>query len=190
MSDEDIIIWNASYVLKWSDFKSKINPDPEHDSTSAVGYSYTWKADFDNRENPKKFHVIEVNLETEFHRNDSFVKPKCVSEGYVSNVLLLHEQGHFDLAEELISKCTKAIMSGCKGRWFQIQGASDDEKMEFIKSTAQTFVDEQVERVRKNIFRYEGDKYDEKTNHGRIPPEQDKFNEQFKQLRKIKLQNH
>jgi len=85
MVDDSTILWSEDVSLKWDDFLAEPHENEKH-------ISYT-------------DYKIKLNYESDFNKNFSF-KVKCVfdkkyswkKEG-VTDELLQHEQGHFDIAE-------------------------------------------------------------------------------------------
>ncbi len=81
--DENLIDWNSSNKLDWSDFKAR----PDGSSSNAALTSSTINVEFAYDKNGLK-HTITCR----FNKLKSWVRVK-------NNYILNHEQGHFDLAE-------------------------------------------------------------------------------------------
>ncbi len=86
---EEGVLWNADKRLSWKDFKGKVPPAAEPAATTASGISYRYSANLIHHEVKLDF---EVNAY--FYPNESWYKPDVCD-----NLILSHEQLHFDIAE-------------------------------------------------------------------------------------------
>ena len=98
-------------------------------------------------------------------------------------LLLKHEQGHFNLAEEIIRKTRIKLINQFQTKVFIIK--------EKDKNKAKKEAILQVTKIRKELedrlqkdFKKQERKYDDKTNHGLITRYQDDYNKRFEKLRK------
>ena len=87
--DEDIILWNADVKLSWADFKG----EPTNTRAAAVtasGLTYSFST---LRKNDA---AVEVNFEVKshFYPKESWYRPEVCND-----VILKHEQLHFDITE-------------------------------------------------------------------------------------------
>src|SRR5581483_10954862 len=80
----DSISWSSTHKLKWTDFKGKKRDNNGELAVTDYSISYTIHA-FDND--------LRITLKNCFSPNTSWAGDT------VHKVLLVHEQGHFDLAE-------------------------------------------------------------------------------------------
>lgn len=80
---KDYIYWSDEYELVWTDFEEIPERYSEHAAFSVVGYESSFNM------NGQRY---EAEIKTYFSKNESWSKSWIAS-------LLLHEQGHFDLAE-------------------------------------------------------------------------------------------
>lgn len=83
LKDKDYIYWSDEYELVWTDFEEIPERYSEHAAFSVVGYESSFNM------NGQQY---EAEIKTYFSKNESWSKSWIAS-------LLLHEQGHFDLAE-------------------------------------------------------------------------------------------
>lgn len=80
---QDTINWQPDYKLKWEDFQGKPDTASEHGAVSTIQIKYT----FTSTEKDFSFKIYCF-----FERKKSWVK-------ILSNEGLIHEQGHFNIAE-------------------------------------------------------------------------------------------
>jgi len=91
---EDYIEWDAERPLTWADFKGI----PAKDSPNAALTSSGILADFSFGSKGLSFKI-----KCRFNKNRSWVKIK-------TDVILKHEQGHFDITEIFARKFNKALL--------------------------------------------------------------------------------
>lgn len=89
----NLIPWNASRKLTWSDFTG--SPDPH--STNAALTSSNINIEFGYDE-----EGFQYSIKCSFDKNRSWVRIK-------NNEVLAHEQGHFDIAEIYARKLNKLM---------------------------------------------------------------------------------
>jgi hypothetical protein len=93
-SAQDTIYWNPNYKLKWGDFQGKIDSNSKDGAVSRPGVKYHLSVKEDS---------FTVNVAC------FFIKSKSWSKFKESDTLLMHEQGHFDIAELFARKLRKAF---------------------------------------------------------------------------------
>ncbi|WP_421775150.1 DUF922 domain-containing protein [Gracilimonas sp.] len=91
--EKDYIYWSEDYKLVWTDFEEIPKRYSEHAAFSVVGYESSFNM------NAQQY---EAEIKTYFSKNESWSKSWIAS-------LLLHEQGHFDLAEVNARKFRKRV---------------------------------------------------------------------------------
>src|SRR4051812_21323903 len=92
----DTIRWSKSYRISWSDFKAKPDTlDKVHSAVSVCSGAYRFFL-----QNGKHF----FETWSLFYRDQSFYR-----EGYVDSQTLIHERGHFDIAEVFARKLRLAF---------------------------------------------------------------------------------
>ncbi|HTL09963.1 MAG TPA: hypothetical protein VL307_16930 [Chitinophagaceae bacterium] len=90
---QDTIYWSASYKLKWEDFQGKADSSSQFGAISYPGIKYFLSANEDS------FNVKVICF---------FIKSKSWVRVY-STIGLIHEQGHFDIAELFARKLRKSF---------------------------------------------------------------------------------
>ncbi len=129
--DEELLEWSASKKLTWSDYKA--DPDPYSDAAAStttylsIEYNITLK-------------YFGYKIESRFSKTRSWGLHK-------TDYILIHEQGHFDIAEIFARKLNK-LMKGYKFDW--------DTYRQDLKKIYQDVLSEKEEMQ---------NKYDEETNH-------------------------
>ncbi|MBI5857608.1 MAG: DUF922 domain-containing protein [Sphingobacteriales bacterium] len=99
-ADEEMLEWNASKKLTWNDYQSK--PEPQSDAAAST----------------TTYLKIEYNISSNsfgYKINSWFSKTRSWGR-YKTDFILLHEQGHFDIAEIFARKLNKR-MSEYKFNW-------------------------------------------------------------------------
>lgn len=86
---EEGILWDENKRLSWVDFRGKVPPAAVPAATTASGISYTYTANLLHHEVKLDFKVNAY-----FYPNESWYKRSVCNE-----VILAHEQLHFDIAE-------------------------------------------------------------------------------------------
>ncbi|MFB5605302.1 MAG: hypothetical protein ACE5R7_03335, partial [Nitrosarchaeum sp.] len=174
-----VIIWNNTQILKWGDFKKKSDPDSDASANSAIGFESKPLIEYTQKGDQLEYKIKDLQLHAIFIPNLSWVAKNInVKEGIL---LLKHEQGHFDLAEEIIRKTR--IKTTNFQNVFTVKGKNTDG----VKKEVMLHVDKirkKIELKLQNEFKNQESKYDEKTNHGLIIKHQEKYNKRFKKLRK------
>jgi hypothetical protein len=98
--DEELLDWNASKKLTWSDYKA--SPDPSSDAAAST----------------TTYLSIEYNITSSsfgYKIKSSFSKTRSWGL-HKTDYILTHEQGHFDIAEVFARKLNK-LMSEYKFDW-------------------------------------------------------------------------
>ncbi len=175
-----VIVWNKNQVLKWIDFKKKSDPKVNAAAVAAIGFKSKPLIEYIKNEGKFKFKIREMEFAAIFIPNFSWVI-KNMSRGE-RELLLKHEQGHFDLAEEITRKTRTEMTNRFQNKIFTVKEKNwNDAKKKSIL---------QVNKIRKKIERklqkelgIQETKYDKKTNHGLITVYQKKYNKRFKKLR-------
>jgi predicted secreted Zn-dependent protease len=166
------IYWDPNYQLKISDFK-RTTSDSKYPSFSHLSFDPDFEIHSD--EERGKYSIKLVSLRTFFVPELSLYNHEIAKEFGVTKEqedgLVLHEQGHFDLAEEFLSNYKKKFQSQFKVRVFSSLDDLYDKINEFTKKISDEHMKIQVN-------------YDKETNHGTIGNVQKVYNNKFKNFRK------
>jgi len=97
--EEEAILWNSEQRLSWANFKAEPPKDSEIAATTASGLSYQFST---TEENGK--YELDYIVSTYFYPNRSWYQDNICDE-----VILSHEQLHFDISELYARKMRKIM---------------------------------------------------------------------------------
>lgn len=176
-----VLVWNKTRFLKWNDFKKLPNPKSEASASSAIGFESQPLIEHIKTGTKFKFKIGDMQLNAVFIPGLSWVVKNLSKKNSI--LLLKHEQGHFDLAEEITRKTRTKTTKRFRNRAFTAKGKNEDKAKKDVIS--------QVTKIRKKIdgtlqkeLKSQQTKYESKTNHGLIKRYQEKYNKRFDKLRK------
>lgn len=98
--NEESILWNENYKLQWSDFKG--NPKENSDAVAITASGLTFS--FTARTTSTKLLDYSAKVEAHFYPDQSWCK-----KDHVDNIVLAHEQLHFDITELHARKFRKLV---------------------------------------------------------------------------------
>lgn len=101
-----LIDWTPSRKLTWEDFKAP--PDPASTNAALTSSSINVEFGYDDEE-------LQYSIKCRFDKNKSWVRIR-------NQAILLHEQGHFDIAEIHARRLNQAL----KAYRFNAKTVSDD----------------------------------------------------------------
>jgi len=174
---QEIVVWSKEYLLTWDDFKAESNPAVFEDSHSYIRYHCTWTINSENIGQGIMFYIENLQIHVHFHTLLSWVR-----ESEISDSLLLHEQGHFDLAEKVRRENIGGIQDVFYNKKFPTRGQNEEQRKQSAKEDSRTLILREVGRLEK-VLSQKRREYDAKTNFGSNNREQEKFNQVFKRLR-------
>lgn len=99
-SKEQSILWSEDYRLDWSDFKGAPNYNSDAVAITASGLSFGLTA----KTTSSKLLEFTATVEARFYPDQSWYKKE-----HVNNIILAHEQLHFDITELHARKFRKQI---------------------------------------------------------------------------------
>lgn len=150
--ERNYIYWSDDYKLVWTDFEEIPERYSQHSAFSVVGYESSFNM------NNQQYEAV---IKTYFSKNESWSKSWVAS-------LLLHEQGHFDLAEVNARKFRKCVLEAMRNETISVS------KFEQMNEEAMN----QLKEAQKE--------YDEATNFSMDYPAQLKWSEQIsEQLKEL-----
>ena len=136
--DTSSVKWTSEYNLSWDDFQGEEVVELNLSALSKIAIPYTFTSDGEVD--------LTIELSTRFIKNDSWYK-----KGEENNVLLGHEQLHFDIAEIHRRLIVKAILAA-----------------QFSAENYESELKEIVNRIWKEDYREMQDLYDAETNYARM----------------------
>ncbi|MDP4209568.1 MAG: DUF922 domain-containing protein [Bacteroidota bacterium] len=160
-TNDAIIYWNKHKRLTWSDFRGKVSPlDSATDNVAIASTDISIL--YENTGKRLTFKVVSY-----FRKNKSWTRDT------ISEILLKHEQGHFDISELYARKLRKFL-----------QNFNPKQSVQVLESGI-------------NLLTLEADvfqgKYDEETEHGKLKTKQAEWNnlinEELEQLNEYDVKN-
>ncbi|MFB5631609.1 MAG: hypothetical protein ACE5RN_08485 [Nitrosopumilaceae archaeon] len=149
-------------------------------ANSAIGFESEPIIDYFKTGVKFKFKILDLGIHAIFIPSFSWVKKTILDKD--RNSLLKHEQGHFDIVEEIVRKSTIKTTTLFRKKFFKVEGKN----ISIAKKNAifqVTIIRKGIEDKLKKELQSEETKYDIKTNHGLIAWQQEKYNRRFKKLR-------
>ena len=177
MSSNDIISWSHDYCLKWSDFKADANPAIYEDSHSFIKYGFTWIVDSDKLNENVVFLIKEIKVSVNFFPLLSWGR-----SSELSDALLRHEQGHFDLAEMLKRDYDKILENKFYDKVFSTRGQNEAQQKQFAKEDSSKLISIEINKLTE-IFKERRIDYDMETEYGQNVLNQTKYDEIFKKFK-------
>jgi hypothetical protein len=178
--EHPVIIWNKTQILKWSDFKKKFDPKAKASANSAIGFESKPLIEHVKTRGKFKFKITDMQLHAVFIPDFSWVKKNIGKKDRM--LLLKHEQGHFDLAEEITRKVRTKTTNRFLNKSFIVKGKNEDNAKKNAILQATKLRKEIDDKLYKE-FKDQEAKYDGNTNHGLIIGYQEKYNKRFEKLR-------
>lgn len=145
------IFWSNRYQLKGSDFQAAPDEERKVAALSSLGLPYSSVSDGEG--------AMTIYIQTCFTKISSWSKKE-----QQNNVLLQHEQLHFDVAELYRRKIIKKIL-----------------ETNFFKENCEEKLKEIITKIRTNEYRKSQDKYDRETNYSRVFKKQIDWNKYIEQ---------
>jgi len=161
-SEEEYILWNENHRLEWNDFKGAPIINGDAAAITASGLTFSFSA----RTTSTRLVDFTAIVEAHFYPNQSWY----IKE-HVNNIVLAHEQLHFDITELHARKLRK-----------QIDEANFSVNIKKEISKLHTNINKELKEFQK--------KYDTETNYSRSIETQKEWqifvNQELKKLSKYK----
>jgi len=173
---ENMIEWSSDYRLKWEDFQGESRTDQRKaESFLALRRDIT---DTEIFEEGEKFYFKFTNLKVRnfFKKNESWVLPDQLTMDN-HEIILKHEQGHFDINEIFARKYQAKLDESMKKQW-ECKGNTNDKRKAFSLKKGKRILLKIEKKIGKDSKNFQL-KYDEETNFGLI------IKKQFEYLRWI-----
>lgn len=136
------IYWSDSYNLEWSDFEAQPKENTSVAALSSIGLPYSYTADGEGE--------LNVTINVCFIKNESWSKPT-----ERNNLLLQHEQTHFDIAELHRRMIVKAMLEA-----------------NFTKKNYKEKINEIINKYWRRDYKMMQNRYDKETNFSNVVKEQ------------------
>ena len=177
MSENPKVIWTKNINLDWSNFKAESNPSIFEDSHSVIKYGFTWFVDSDMYNDEIVFLIKQIHVTVEFNPLLSWVRQ---SESYEN--LLIHEQGHFDLAEMVKRDYEKILKNKFYDKYFPTRGQNEAQRKQFAKEDSGKMIAIEIDKLDKILIQKRNE-YDVETEYGNNLEKQKIFSDKFKKLK-------
>jgi len=157
-SQEDInrIYWSDWYRLEWTDFEAEPQDQATVAALSSIGLPYKYVTDGEGE--------LNFSINVCFIKNESWSK-----EDQRNNLLLQHEQIHFDIAELHRRKIVKEVLEA-----------------NFTKNNYKEKLAEIIDRIWRKEYKEMQGRYDKETNYSKVIKQQINWNKFVHQ----QLRNH
>jgi hypothetical protein len=161
------INWDARRPLAWSDFRGPADGNAATERVAMTAATLRWNYEYalEREASRCRYWIEQVGSEAVFNQADSWVRP-----GYLTDTILRHEQGHFDLTE-LYKRELDARTADLIGARATCSGATLDDAV----AAAERGAAERVQAVFDAIWEmYTATQalYDRSTQHGTLADEQ------------------
>jgi len=178
MDENDIITWSSQKFLSWTDFKAEPNPALYQDAFSKIRYGYTWTLNSEKMGKDVFFYIDKINLTTQFLKHLSWVRERLATDQ-----LLRHQQGFFDLAEEIRPKIVQLLQEKLAYKRYPTRGKNEEESKQYARESSEILIRTELDKICEEVFLVEAKKYVLYTEHGENNSKQEEYDDQFKQLR-------
>ena len=177
MDEIEPIGWSKNIFLKWSDFKAEHNSSIFEDSHSEIKFRFTWTVNSDTKNEDIVFLIENIELFVEFHPLLSSFRTLDVTEN-----LLKHEQGHFDLAELIKIENLEELQNKFYNLQFPTRGKNDEQRKQFAKVDSGKMISKEIEKL-EELLRIRRQQYNEQTNFCQNQEKQIEYDLIFNNLR-------
>ena len=178
MDENDIIIWSPQKFLNWTDFKADPNPALYEDAFSKIRYGYTWTLNSEKMGKDVFFYIDKINLTAQFLKHLSWVREKLATDQ-----LLRHQQGFFDLAEELRPKIIQLLEEKLVNKRYPTRGKNEEESKQYARESSEKLIRTELNTLYRETFLVEAKKYASYTEYGENTSKQEEYDNRFKKLR-------
>jgi len=139
--DDSKIVWDSAKKVLWSDFQGKVNPEVFGNALTAYKIDFFPENVFvDEQDRIRNYQNLTVKAR--FYKKESWKTPN------VNNLVLIHEQLHFDIAELYARKIRKRF-----------------QELKINKETRFTVYSKEYKILWRECRKYQSD-YDYETHHG------------------------
>ena len=156
--------WSADVRLSWEDFQGPVDPAVSHERVAMTAASLSWGYGYGlERGNGRcVYRITNIDVRAIFNQQDSWVRP-----GHLTDRVLEHEQGHFDITQ-LFKLKLEDLTREFIGVRHACEGASIEAASEYADRAARSAVSGLADEIwREHVAAQET--YDDQTRHGTVP---------------------
>lgn len=179
MAPDGIIEWSPVEYLSWDDFEADPHPGAYQDAMATVRYAGTWMVESHKGDDGLFFTIGRIRLVTQFVKNLSWVRP-----GAVSDDLLGHVQGCFDLAEETKPKIEAELEDMFRDKAYPVRGSGEEERRQYSMRDSRVVLGA-LDKLHRDVLLVRIDRYESDTNYGENRLAQSKYDQRFSQMRQL-----
>lgn len=172
-NNDDPIAWESNYKLQETDFldeppSTPIQIDDEHveSAQSAVGINWVLgKMEIVQTNSGRAVKFLEVGIDSMFDRNQSWIHDVDSMSEAKKKTMLVHEQGHFDMAEMFCRMAREEVLKAINNKTFPLHETDKEKINQEIKEIAENVIGTIIDKNRKKMHD-EQQEYENKTLHG------------------------
>lgn len=143
-----------------------------------------WKFEYTlNTKTEINAKIKSVEIVPVFYTLKSWVKSEQLGSEKISQDLLKHEQGHFDLAEECAKISTKQLNAIIKNKQISVNANSPQERNKLFLEKRRQITNESFNALLNYHMKIIQELYDIETDRGKNLEIQNEYNSRFKKLR-------
>ncbi len=161
------IDWTADSRLRWQDFQGPVDPSssPERVAMTAASLSWGYTYGLERGNGYCVYRIVNIDIRAIFNRKDSWVRP-----GHLTDRVLEHEQGHFDITHLFKLKLEELASELLSARW-PCEGDSVQAASEYTEEAAGRIVSDLGQKIwAEHVAAQRA--YDDQTHHGTVPDAQ------------------
>lgn len=176
MSENEVIYWSPHFQLQSSHFQGIPDEQNHSAANSNTNMQYQFTNEVKETKSKYKIKINKIDVFSFFNTKKSWLRRRDVTEEQNLHILLKHEQGHFDLAEECARKIS-IQMNKFSGKSYSCKSNQKEKAINEIKQMLDKKFKEYASELRKAH-----EQYDKDTNHGTIEHVQKQYNVRFVKL--------
>lgn len=185
-NNDDPIVWESDYKLQETDFLGKppanpIQVDAQHVEVAQSAVGINWKlgkTEIVQTKSERAVKFCEVGIDTMFDRNQSWISDIDSMSEARKKTMLVHEQGHFDMAEMFCRMAREEVLKAINNKTFFLHETDDEKINQEIKEIAENVIGTIIDKNRKEMDE-EQQEYEDKTLHGLNEKKQLEYTQNF-----------
>ena len=175
MNRTDPIPWSPDLTLSWADFQAEQNPAEIEDAYSAIRYRPRWTVGSEQSvDGSILFEISDLRIATEFWPVLSWARPNC------DDVVLRHQQGHFDLGELVMREEVGRVRSSVCGTRFPTRGKNEEQRKQNAREDSALVVESEIRKLGAVLAARQAE-YDRDTQHGADSAVQRRFDDMLRE---------
>ena len=178
MSDDSSkIYWDHKIELKLENFQGEPDPNDPHDARTRSELEYYFANKNTKSKSRNKIKIVKIQVNAYFVPSQSWIRKEKLNDTNLP-IILKHEQGHFDIAQQVSQNIQVKMNNTFQNRILTCNGETNEEKSNSVKPLLQKKFDELAKEAKRL-----NQKYDSETNFGTNIPIQNWYNNRFSKFR-------